>query len=214
MRACVHVWGLSRWARVRTQRDMLPHNAALIGTYLIMPSGFGGRAGLRGAGGRVDLVIQPEASMGTAAPALLAMGAAYAIPNFIEMQYRAKRAELTAHISSIHQAMMDHQALVDSQIPAETEEPLVLPIESLPVAPREISEINKDPVEWTPGPEWEPLSWAPSAKVRASYWVIRLPDGSFEVHGKADIDGDGELCHWVQGQDEEEPQMLTATDVY
>jgi hypothetical protein len=166
-----------------------------------MPSGFSGRAGLRGSDGRVDLVVQPEASMGTAAPALLAMGAAYAIPNFIEMQYRAKRGELTAHVSSIHQAM--HES--DGQ---------EIPIEALPVAPRELSLINKDPVDWTAGPEWDALGWAPEAKVRASYWVVRLPDGSFEVHGQADIDGDGELCHWVQGQDETQPQMLTPNDVY
>ena len=126
------------------------------------------------------------ATFGAMAVAALFCGvplvAAIAIPNFVEMQYRAKRAEVPANVDGIKTAEMAYHAVFDTYVATEP-------------APRTEWTTDKNPVSWTSGPDWQQLGWEPDGQVRGAYWVEVSPDGSdFTVFGAADIDGDGSIA--------------------
>ena len=114
--------------------------------------------------------------------AIIGILAAIAIPNFVEMQYRAKRAEVPANVDGIKTAEMGYDAAFNTYISAGAN----------PAAPS-----GKAPQPWTPTTPFQQLGWSPDGEVRGSYSVATIPasgnrpGGDFEVTGLADIDGDG-----------------------
>ena len=146
----------------------------------------------------------------------LGICAAIAIPNFITMQYRAKRAEIPSNMMGIKTAELAFDAAFDIFVPTE-------------VSPRVRGMLTPDPVPWvsTPGPalkefprmnaEFDTLGWAPDGHVRGIYWVEVADPATgvydFTVHGMADIDGDGEPCHYTATKSIN-PVMLTPNDVF
>lgn len=124
-------------------------------------------------------VYGPEAST-----FVLGAIAAIAIPNFLQVQRRARRSEVRANVDDLHTAQLVYLAEGNSAL-------------ALPPAPRPTSELDGKGVEWTADPAWEEVGWAADGAVRGVYWV-EIVEGGFEAHGMADIDGDGEPCHYMR----------------
>ncbi len=111
--------------------------------------------------------------------AIIGILAAIAIPNFVEMQYRAKRAEVPANVDGIKTAEMGYEAAFDQFIKATTH-PTAAP--------------TKKTASWTGGnTAYQKLGWAPDGEVRGNYGVTTTTTGSsdFTVTGRCDVDGDG-----------------------
>ncbi len=104
--------------------------------------------------------------------------AAIAIPNFVAMQYRAKRAEVPANVDGIKNAEMNYDAAFDEFIPARP-------------APRPSHVLGKNAVRWTGSQGFDKLGWAPDGEVRGTYQVDTLGCCDFIVTGMIDVDGDG-----------------------
>ena len=102
--------------------------------------------------------------------------AAIAIPNFVEMQYRAKRAEVPANVDGIKTAELAYDAAFDTFIEESSFQP-----DSFP---------SKEVRSWgTSG--FDTLGWGPDGEVRGSYKVSTISSTDFRVTGISDIDGDG-----------------------
>ncbi len=120
--------------------------------------------------------------------------ATIAIPNFIEMQNRAKRAEIPANIDGIKTAERGYDAAFDEFVPCA-------------LAPRAMQALDSEPVDWNDPEDFNRLGWAPDGQVRGSYQVIVTPPSDrsayaragadFTVHGYGDIDGDGRPSHYT-----------------
>ncbi len=115
--------------------------------------------------------------------AIIGILAAIAIPNFVEMQYRAKRSELPSNVDGIKTAELAYDATLDTFLRCR-DSPAPTPS-------------GKSPVDWTDNGGFSDLGWAPDGQVRGVYHVdtraptSRIPGGDFTVFGEADIDGDG-----------------------
>lgn len=121
--------------------------------------------------------------------AIIGILAAIAIPNFVEMQYRAKRAELPANVDGIKTAEMGYDAAFDTFIAAA----------AYPASPS-----GKAPQAWdnTASGGFQTLGWQPDGQVRGSYTVTTVdaattPGGDFVVTGQGDIDGDSVLSSYT-----------------
>ena len=118
--------------------------------------------------------------------AIIGILAAIAIPNFVEMQYRAKRAEIPSNVDGIKTAEMGYEASFDTFLPA-TAHPSSTPP-------------GKKPDAWSGGnTDYQRLGWAPDGDVRGIYLVSTTTSGSsdFTVTGRADIDADGTECKYT-----------------
>ena len=112
--------------------------------------------------------------------------AAIAIPNFVVMQYRAKRGEVPMNVDAIKTAQFAYDATYDTFL--EVHEPVPLD----PIM------LGKMAVAWPSGTAFDELMWQPNGLVRGTYWVEVSPDGmDFTVHGMCDVDGDGEAAHYT-----------------
>jgi type IV pilus assembly protein PilA len=117
--------------------------------------------------------------------AIIGILAAIAIPNFVEMQYRAKRAELPANVDGIKTAEMGYDAAFDTFIAQTTPYPTGTP--------------DKTAKDWVAASSggFQTLGWSPDGQVRGVYSVetdaasATNPGGNFTVTGEGDIDADG-----------------------
>ena len=114
--------------------------------------------------------------------AIIGILAAIAIPNFVEMQYRAKRAENPANVDGIKTAEMGYDAAFDNFINC-TNTPG--------------TNVNKKVQQFSPtGTGYDTLGWQPDGQVRGSYQVTTVaaggsrPGGDFLVTGTTDVDED------------------------
>ncbi len=121
--------------------------------------------------------------------AIIGILAAIAIPNFVEMQYRAKRAEVPANVDGIKTAQMGYDAAFDEFISC-TDHPGA-------------AGIGKKQVDWAGGnSEFQKLGWSPDGKVRGTYSVTTTTAGStakgadFTVTGICDVDADGNTADY------------------
>lgn len=109
--------------------------------------------------------------------------AAIAIPNFVAMQLKAKRAEVPGNVNGIRTAEMAYYAAFDKYI-------------AVGPAPRSVNNVGKQAVPWLGDPAWDELNWQPDGNVRGVYWVELTPTG-FEAHGVCDVDGDRQRAEYV-----------------
>lgn len=137
--------------------------------------------------------------------AIIAILAAVAIPNFVEMQYRAKRAELPVNVSAIQTAEIGYDAVNDGYVAAVAHPP-VIP--------------GKAPVEWDGGNSgFTELGWVPDGDVRGQYEIITVAGrkgtdgGNFTVFGRSDIDADGVEATYTALRTLR-PVPVTGADVY
>ena len=120
--------------------------------------------------------------------------AAIAIPNFIVMQLKAKRAELPSNIDAIRVGELAYYAAFDQYVGCGDE------MSARRVVGKELRDPASDPAM----PCFrESIGWQPDGKVRGAYWVTVSADGQdFEVYGVADVDGDGIYAQYVATRDE------------
>ena len=137
--------------------------------------------------------------------AIIGVLAAIAIPNWLDMNYRAKRAELPIVVSSVRHAEFGFDGLYDGYIMAE---------------PHPSDEPTKAYQKWGTGNTgFNHLGFIPDGDVRGVYQVITVPGrattngGEFTVIGVSDLDSDEVRAKYtathVRGV-----QPLTKNDVY
>jgi type IV pilus assembly protein PilA len=107
--------------------------------------------------------------------AIIGILAAIAIPNFVDMQYRAKRAEVPSNVDGIKTAELAYEASFDQFVQQLTPQPNSSP--------------NKQQRAWSTGSGFDTLGWGPDGNVRGSYDVTTTST-DFNVNGTSDVDGD------------------------
>ena len=114
--------------------------------------------------------------------AIIGILAAIAVPNFVEMQYRAKRAEIPSNVRAIKETEKAYDAEYDTFLTATAH-----PTGSL----------GKSPQNWGNGnTDFQKLGWLPDGKVRGQYSVATtvasstVAGGDFTVKGVCDVDAD------------------------
>jgi type IV pilus assembly protein PilA len=108
---------------------------------------------------------------------LVGILAAIAIPNFVDMQYRAKRAEIPSNVDGIKTAQIAYDAAFDTYIEVSSYQPS--------------SSVGKNQRPWRSGTSFDTLGWGPDGKVRGAYKVLSRSSTDFIVTGICDVDGDG-----------------------
>ena len=108
--------------------------------------------------------------------AIIGILAAIAIPNFVDMQYRAKRAEVPSNVDGIKTAELAYEASFDTFVSQASLQPN--------------SSHNKQQRPWTSGSSFDTLGWGPDGDVRGSYGVT-TSSTDFMIGGLCDVDGDG-----------------------
>ncbi len=112
--------------------------------------------------------------------------AAIAIPNFVVMQQRAKRAEVPMNVDGIKVTLIAYEAINDTYLAV----PEPVPLDTVM--------IGEQLVPWPSGTPFDELGWMPDGDVRGTYWVEVSDDGlDFTVHGMCDVDGDGDPAHYT-----------------
>jgi type IV pilus assembly protein PilA len=109
--------------------------------------------------------------------AIIGILAAIAIPNFVAMQYRAKRAEIPPNVNGIKIAAVGYDAAHDGFLDQATWVP------STPA--------GKAQRAWEAGTAFDTLGWAPDGAVRGQYKMVTLTSVDVRVIGESDVDGDG-----------------------
>jgi type IV pilus assembly protein PilA len=129
--------------------------------------------------------------------AIIGILAAIAIPNFVAMQYRAKRAEIPTNVDGIKTAEIAYDAACDTYVTAAAA-PAGTPDKTL-----------KD---WTYPDDFQAIGWQPSGKVRGQYSVSAVTT-DFTVSGDSDVDGDTTVANYTATKSIG-ATMTTNQDVY
>ncbi|MFM2245205.1 MAG: hypothetical protein RL071_1279 [Pseudomonadota bacterium] len=119
--------------------------------------------------------------------AIIGILAAIAIPNFVAMQYRAKRAEVPSNVDGIKTAQLAYDAAFDVFI----NEPTFQPRTAITGA------AGKTQADWIPTSRFQTLGWAPDGKVRGIYKVNSISSTDFRVNGQCNVDGDTVLAEYT-----------------
>jgi len=119
--------------------------------------------------------------------AIIGILAAIAVPNFVSMQYRSKRAEVPTNVEGIKTAEIAYDAAFDKYAEQFTFWPDPNP--------------GKAARTWTAGSAFDTLGWSPDGIVRGSYKVESISSGNFEVTGICDVDGDLERATYTATRD-------------
>lgn len=114
--------------------------------------------------------------------AIIGILAAIAIPNFVSMQYRAKRAEVPANVDGIKTAELAYEAAFDTYVVAGT---------------NPTGTLGKTQVAWGTSAGFDQLGWAPDGRVRGQYSVTTSSATDFTVEGDCDVDGDGTAANYT-----------------
>lgn len=111
--------------------------------------------------------------------AIIGILAAIAIPNFVAMQLKAKRAEVPSNVDGIKTAELAYDASNDGFVSAAD-------------YPGTAS-VGKAQLAWTAASSggFKTIGWEPDGKVRGSYSVSLTGNTDFTVTGICDVDGDG-----------------------
>jgi type IV pilus assembly protein PilA len=109
--------------------------------------------------------------------------AAIAIPNFVDMQYRAKRAEVPSNVDGIKTAQIAYDAAFDTYVEIRSFKPS--------------SSVGKEQQDWRGGTRFDTLGWGPDGKVRGAYKVVSRGSMDFRVTGICDVDGDGSQAQFT-----------------
>ena len=108
--------------------------------------------------------------------AIIGILAAIAIPNFVDMQYRAKRAEVPGNVDGIKTAQIAYDAAFDKYIEVSSWAPS--------------DDITKTQRSWESGTDFDTLGWGPDGQVRGRYKVTSKSSTDFLVTGDCDVDND------------------------
>lgn len=137
--------------------------------------------------------------------AIIGILAAIAIPNFLAMQLRSKRAELPTNLDGVRTAEKAYHAEWDSFTTAA----------ATPAAAPTRAQVN-----FTSGglTAFQNLGWVADGKVRGQYQVVAAPGSSsqtddFTATSVADVDGDSVQSHYECNR-AEKASMLSSNNVY
>jgi len=127
--------------------------------------------------------------------------AAIATPFLLGSSKKYLRAEVPTMVEQIKAAEIASMGAFDTYEAAEA-------------APRGPTQVNAEPVPWTPTRGFDRLAWAPDDEtaVYGSYRVVLTDDG-FKVIGTIDADGDGKRAVFEATQDTP-PTMVSPEDYY
>ena len=132
--------------------------------------------------------------------AIIGILAAIGIPNYINMQLKAKRSELPVAIDGIRTCESAYNSSFDAYM-------------STPVAPRPDSDLNKVLKDWEVSDEWRTLGYLPNGAVRGNYQVI-AGQTDYTVIGHSDIDNDDELAVFTASLDFESAILTAPSSVF
>lgn len=136
--------------------------------------------------------------------AIVGILAAIAIPSFVSMQLKAKRAELPANVAGIKMAEMAYESAFDEHV-------------ELPLAPRADNDLDRSSVEWTAPTEWTAIGWRPDGALRGNYQVglsaVDHPGLDFLITARADVDGDDALTEYT-ASDRHNPEITQSRQDY
>lgn len=110
--------------------------------------------------------------------AIIGILAAIAIPNFVEMQLRAKRSEVPGNVDGIKTAEIAYDASFDGYV-------------TLVAAPRDASAVDKAQIAWTSPTDFAVVGWSPDGEVRGAYEAAMSGPNDFIVTGTCDVDAEG-----------------------
>ena len=135
--------------------------------------------------------------------AIIGILAAIAIPNFIAMQMRAKRAELPTNVDGIRTAQKAYHAEWD-KFTSATAAPTGTPLRTQEI--------------FTPTIQWALLGWQADGKVRGKYQTTASNQASsqsddFLASGHGDVDGDSTPSLYTANR-ALKSKMDTANNVY
>ncbi len=125
--------------------------------------------------------------------------AAIAIPNFVAMQMKAKRAEVPGNVDALKTAELAYDAAYDRYVPFGDEA-------------EARNSVGKQPRDWVDDEGTLLLGWRPDGQVRGAYWA-EVDGNSFTVHGICDADGDGEFAEYV-ATESTNATLVTSPHVY
>jgi type IV pilus assembly protein PilA len=131
--------------------------------------------------------------------AIIGILAAIAIPNFVAMQYRAKRAEVPGNVDGIKTAELAYDAAFDTFVVEATFRPAAA--------------VNKTQQTWVAGSAFDTLGWSPDGQVRGMYKVASTSSTDFLVTGECDVDGDAANARYTATKSVNATQS-TANDIY
>lgn len=108
--------------------------------------------------------------------AIIGILAAIAVPSFVKMQWRAKRAEVPSNVDGVKTAQLAFDAANDEFITQAAFHPTAT--------------AGKAPRAWPTGSSFDTLGWSPDGEVRGQYKVSTTSTTDFLVTGRSDVDGD------------------------
>ena len=128
---------------------------------------------------------------------LVGLGLFIAIPNYVSMASRAKRAELPTTVEEIRTAQLAHHAASGRFVACGNE---------LDARSALVGDAGKRAREFNPGddPCWDELGWGPEGQLRGAYWVeVSASGDDFKITGISDVDADGEYAIFAATRDGE-----------
>ena len=131
--------------------------------------------------------------------AIIGVLASLAVPYYVRMQHKAKRAELGTNINGVKVSEIAYNASNDKYVTESTFRPRVTP--------------TKEAAPWTSGTGFDTLGWSPDGAVRGVYKVESTSSTDFLVTGEIDVDGDSENSQYTATKSIN-PTMTTAVTVY
>ena len=137
--------------------------------------------------------------------AIIGVLAAIAIPNFLAMQLRTKRAELPTNLDAIRTAEGAYYQEWDTYTGAALTPP------TMP---------GRNPIPFAGGGmrQFDLLGWMADGKVRGQYSTRMLPstsidDDHFQGNARCDVDGDRQIAVYLTS-DHDKPFIATSNNIY
>lgn len=115
--------------------------------------------------------------------AIIGILAAIAVPSFVKMQWRAKRAEIPSNVDGVKTAQLAYDAAYDGFIVQSALHPSTT--------------AGKSPRVWPLGSNFDTLGWSPDGEVRGQYKVSTTSTTDFLVTGRSDVDGDADFSTYT-----------------
>tara|TARA_B100000530_G_C15777260_1_gene415975 strand:- start:47 stop:481 length:435 start_codon:yes stop_codon:yes gene_type:complete len=119
--------------------------------------------------------------------AFLCIMLAIGVPNLVEMQHRAKRAEVPCNLDAIRTAALAYESVNGEMVEERVSRPDANP--------------GKRTRPWKDGSRFDELGWRPDGSVRGAYTISITESDDFTVKGICDVDGDGRKAVFTATKD-------------
>ena len=131
--------------------------------------------------------------------AIIGILAAIAIPNFVTMQYKSKRAEVPTNLKAIKTAEIAYESNFDTFVSAA----------AYPASP------SKTTQQWIKASAggFTTIGWAPDGEVRGSY-AVTVTNTDFNATGLSDVDGDSSVATYTCTKSTNPNSPTTNPDIY